>query len=651
MQNQVSLLYVLQIGLLTLLQLPALAQGDREALVSLYQSANGDSWLNRAGWKDEPRLADGFNDSPCSEPVWFGITCEEGRVSEVRLNSNNLSGTLPSTLPDLSQLQTLNLSRNSLSGPIPAGLSSLSQLAILDLSVNRLSGFIGAELGDLSNLTCLDLGFNQLRGPIPSQLGKLSQLRVLELAGNQLGGAIPAQLGDLSQLSVLNLGGDQLSGAIPVELSNLSQLTVLNLAFNQLSGAIPAELANLSLLRSLTLPDNRLSGPIPAELGRLSQLQVLLLSDNQLSASIPAQLGDLSQLRSLVLSSNQLNGSIPAQLGALSQLGDLDMSMNHLSGPIPAQLGNLSQLRFLDLSLNQLSGSVPAQLGNLPVTRLDLHKNQLSGIVPAEIANLPAGILDLRCNRLESVEGGLSDQLDVAQRGEARWDSLQNVVAVYPQLALGGGVEVVLMISNASNLPWRGRAYLDGGRWPLDRAWRLDGTERTGESSFPLFLSPSATRKLILSSPSESPDSGWLSLRSEGGSRPQDGIAAFFFNLSGESGLSDSTGVGKSEFATLFRMPVEQSSTVSTGVAVRSVAARVTFILFGAGGQFIEGVRFEQDQALLLNELFPDLPADFVGQLEIFSGSPFFVTVIRVEQTEASSLQLTSIPATPTRFD
>ena len=62
-------------------------------------------------------------------------TDENGRVTELALASNDLSGTIPAELGErnLTKLQRLDLSENELSGPLPLTLSALSQLSVLDI--------------------------------------------------------------------------------------------------------------------------------------------------------------------------------------------------------------------------------------------------------------------------------------------------------------------------------------------------------------------------------------------------------------------------------------------------------------------------------------------------------------------------------------
>ena len=328
-------------------KVPSRLKADREALVALYNATDGDNWTDKTNWLTDSDLS-----------TWFGVTVLNGRVTELDLGENNLTGEVPPQLGNLSGLTVLSLGRNALSG-------SMLPFSPRQLSGNALSGAIPVELGNLSNLEVLNFSGNALSGSIPAFLGNLANLEVLNFSGNALSGAIPVELGNLANLRQLNLGGNALGGSIPSFLGNLSNLEVLNLYRTRLSGAIPVELGNLSNLRVLSLGRNALSGSIPVELGNMTNLEVLNLDWNRLSGVIPVELGNLSNLTWLGLARNESGGSIPSFLGNMTNLEVLNLNSNALSGSIPSFLGNLSNLERLTLSNNALSGSIPSFLGNL----------------------------------------------------------------------------------------------------------------------------------------------------------------------------------------------------------------------------------------------------------------------------------------------
>ena len=329
--------------------------GDRQALVALYNATDGPNWENKENWLSDEPLDD-----------WYGVTVSDGRVTELALWGNRLTGPIPAELGNLSHLVQLSLGSNQLTGPIPAELGQLSNVEGLGLYENQLTGEIPPELGQLSSLRELYLGYNQLTSEIPPELGQLSRLRALGLGYNQLTGEIPPELGQLSSLRELYLDENQLTGEIPPELGLLSGLSSLSLSYNQLTGPIPAKLGDLSSLSYLDLYNNQLTGPIPAELGALSSLTGLVLGGNQLTGPIPAELGNLSHLVQLSLDNNQLTGEIPPQLGQLSNLWWLHLQHNRLTGEIPSELGQLSNLSQFSFRGNRLTGPVPAGLSHLP---------------------------------------------------------------------------------------------------------------------------------------------------------------------------------------------------------------------------------------------------------------------------------------------
>jgi Leucine-rich repeat (LRR) protein len=236
----------------------AIPTEERAALIALYNATDGDNWLGNEGWKTPPLHTDGFA-LPGTEGHWRGIEVSGNHVITIFTTYNNVNGSLPPELGNLSHLEDLMLFGNPLRGSIPAELGKLSNLRNLELFRARLSGSIPPELGNLYNLKYLELDENQLSGSIPPELGKLSILIGLELNSNQLSGSIPPELGNLTNLKTLCLAKNKLSGSIPLELGNLVQLSILFLNNNKLNGEIPSSLTNLTQIILFDIRYNCLS--------------------------------------------------------------------------------------------------------------------------------------------------------------------------------------------------------------------------------------------------------------------------------------------------------------------------------------------------------------------------------------------------------
>ena len=86
---------------------PTPATTERGALIALYEATDGANWKRSDNW---------LSDAPLSD--WYGVTTDaSGRVTELRLRNNGLSG----PLPDLSLLSNLTslvlIDNNRLRGP------------------------------------------------------------------------------------------------------------------------------------------------------------------------------------------------------------------------------------------------------------------------------------------------------------------------------------------------------------------------------------------------------------------------------------------------------------------------------------------------------------------------------------------------------
>ncbi|RWR75584.1 putative LRR receptor-like serine/threonine-protein kinase isoform X2 [Cinnamomum micranthum f. kanehirae] len=339
--------------------------------------------------------------------------------------SNHFMGTIPPSLFNVS-LRGLNIGDNQISGTIPSQIGHLSDLNALILNGNHIDGEVPLEFCQLTKLHFLDLAANNLSGPIPSCFN-LTNLEYVHLEKNAFSGSIPSALSRSSSLISFNIAYNNIIGAIPSFISRLSELRILLLRRNNLHGHIPVEICRLKNLSLLDLSYNRLSGHLPSCINNLifgravlhnafhiSQTSYLTIPTMNISqrenyamvysySIIDSTVADditevefitksivnsyrggiLNYMSGIDLSSNQLTGEIPLEMGQLSGLHSLNLSHNQFTGPVPVTLKNLSQIESLDLSYNRLNGTIPSELTELNyLSVFSVAHNNLSGRVP-----------------------------------------------------------------------------------------------------------------------------------------------------------------------------------------------------------------------------------------------------------------------------
>ena len=393
---------------------------ERTALLALYESTQGEKWHRSDNWMGPP----GTEDS------WYGVTVEDGHVTSLILNSNEVNGTIPPDLGRLAELRTLSLYgrqyspvpgwppyyENELVGTIPSEIGSLVHLEHLNLAENRLQGPIPSEFGNLESLHTLDLHRNQI-SEVPAVIGNLSQLQVLDLGGNSFA-SLPESIGSLSALLSLRLAGSRLR-ELPDQIGNLTSLEELKVNSSRLV-ELPEELGQLVNLQNLNVRDNRLL-ELPPSLSNLSSLKTLSIDETNISSlppefenltqlekltyvrgdhdSLPSGIENLKSLRSLILWGNRLT-DLPAELVSLQQLEELDISHNRFQR-LPAVVSEFPLLTDLRISGNPLAGEIPLFVFQLPLDVLDLSGFAFTGSIPPEIADMiQLRVLNLASNEL-----------------------------------------------------------------------------------------------------------------------------------------------------------------------------------------------------------------------------------------------------------
>lgn len=402
-----------------------------------------------------------------------------GKLQKIYMADNQLTGRLESVLSNISSanVTAFDVGINSFTGTLPP--LEFPQLQWFDASSNLLSGTLPVSLCNSTNLTFLVLSYNAFQNTIPACFANMT-FEALILSGNQLNGTIPGfstdhiggvfevddnyLTGELpfalcsSHFHGLNVGGNFIRGTIPECFFDTIGLRFLNVSYNLMHGTIPNRLSDAHSLNSLALNHNSFSGTMP-DLSSMPALVFLYIqhnkftgpvvlhnvnpknisvrnikpvisfvdvSNNEFTGTLPTlYLKTSFSLVSLAAAANCLTGSIPDELCSLPDLMYLDFDgmstsdncrkqifpgsklltsftlTKEVKGGIPECLFNMPNLNTLHLSGNNILWSFPRDLRiSRSLEYLDLSHNRLTGTIPNVIQNQPWKDLDLSYNKL-----------------------------------------------------------------------------------------------------------------------------------------------------------------------------------------------------------------------------------------------------------
>lgn len=221
----------------------------------------------------------------------------------------------------------------------------------------------------------------------------------------------------------------------------------------------------------------------------------------------------------------------------------------------------------------------------------------------------------------------------------------------FAQLALGGGYEAVLIITNKTAFQWSGTIWVSRGYNQLwEGRWAINGQDFTGKSGATLTLVPHGSMKLRFTGDGTT-RSGYLEIDSDVSYSDLDIAYSYFYEFRSGGRLQDTIGSPESAWDKKFVMAVEKSPVVDTGLAwcqsnrFTSSQFPINLTLYDEAGNIFRqrSVTFTGHQAQFVTQIFTDLPAAFVGHLKIESQDYMYLTVLRMEQT-SGGFQLTSTP-------
>ena len=390
------------------------ATEDYDALLTLYDSTNGENWDNNDYWLSDTTVNN-----------WYGVTVENSRVTNINLYNNNLSGTIPPEVGNILYLKNLHLGYNQqLGGKIPSELGSLANLQNLYLFSTQLTGSIPSELGNLNSLESIYIHNNKLEGSVPETFDNLSNCRSLNISDNKLD-SLPNltntnlyyfrtennqfTFGDLENTGYT---GENIRQYAPQDLLLPLSIDTTN---NEITLAVLAESPNNSY--QWFKDGNILSGETDSIL-TYNESDTSSYYCKVTNSSYP----DLA-LQTKAVGSNLQNGVILEDYNALASIynstdGDnwndntnwlsdepvgswygvnvesdrvsqLNLEHNNLTGTFPEATFNLDSLKRLVYWDNDLENSIPDRFDEINKLKyIDLDKNQFTGNIPSTIGSL-----------------------------------------------------------------------------------------------------------------------------------------------------------------------------------------------------------------------------------------------------------------------
>lgn len=374
-----------------------------DALQALYSATNGIDWY----WRNISEYGTVWNFTstgvpvnPCVSPVWQGIACSANctldtsadcHILEISLDEYNLVGSLPESIADISQLQTLIVSHNSIMNTIPSVIGNLINLTEFVIYHNCFTGSIPSDISNLQNLSVLDMGANCLTGSIPTEFGLLTNLVAFMVNKNDLLGTMPSEIGYMSKLLVLLLHENDFYGTVPSTYSNLKSLEALDISHSEITGPLNIEFG--ADLTYAFIGDNHLSGTFPEQICTCTKLVHLSIDNMLLVGTLPTCLGSFLKMTYLHPSNNLFTGTLPTQVGLLSSLVTARLGSMLLKGEIGNVFTNyLPELQTLELSNNQFSGAIPSAIFSPKLETFSASQNCFSDSITDHICD--AGALE-----------------------------------------------------------------------------------------------------------------------------------------------------------------------------------------------------------------------------------------------------------------
>ncbi|CUG03278.1 GP46-like surface antigen, putative [Bodo saltans] len=348
---------------------------ERSALVDFYHATNGPTWAISTGlWA----VAD--NSSNYCSGAWFGVQCVNGSSGVVSLSliNSGLSGTISTSIGNLSLLETFAITNNRVAGTLPDSFSFCTRMSVLDIDTNLLSGTLPSSFSAMQHMTRFLVLNNAFTGTLPTDYKAWTNITRFAPQNNLFTGTLPREYAAWTSLEAFDLEFNSFAGTLPPEYGPAWQaLRYFTVRYNNCSGTLPLSYGNWTRLLEFMVNDNPLiEGTLPPEYGRGWQsISQIFIYNTKVSGSIPNDWGMMKTATNVFLFGNRLTGTLPASVGNMSKLATFNVALNSLSGTVPFE--SWSSLRSIQAMVLQDN---PLLVGDVPATSAWNIFNMSSGL-------------------------------------------------------------------------------------------------------------------------------------------------------------------------------------------------------------------------------------------------------------------------------
>jgi Leucine-rich repeat (LRR) protein len=270
----------------------------------------------------------------------------------------------------------------------------MENLIQLFVQTNQLNGSIPSGIKNLTFLSYLVLSDNKLTGSIPSAIGSCSQLQAFKVNNNRLSGSFPDRFADLTALLFVTVENNYLTGTFPSFLLK-SNLGIIRLSDNYFNGTLPDTIGEMTSVFILDIMKNRFSGTLPSSIGSMTGLFNLYISKNHFRGSIPSEIGYLTNLNAFHFDSNSLANVLPASITACVKLTELSMYGNYIQGSLPAGISNLRNLILFLAQYNRFTGPFALSPLQNQLISFDVSGNAFTGTLPESLFPVSSKLISI----------------------------------------------------------------------------------------------------------------------------------------------------------------------------------------------------------------------------------------------------------------